>query len=84
MLDITVKLRGLLQGFETGFPVLGAANVPTMAARCADRHGCQAQTRTCKIGCTVTDFSKTPLLDTIKTPEDLRKLKVEQVAHRHG
>src|SRR3954465_1488250 len=27
----------------------------------------------------VTDFSKTPLLDTIKTPEDLRKLKVEQV-----
>jgi 1-deoxy-D-xylulose-5-phosphate synthase len=27
----------------------------------------------------VTDFSKTPLLDTIRTPEDLRKLKVEQV-----
>jgi 1-deoxy-D-xylulose-5-phosphate synthase len=27
----------------------------------------------------VTDFSKTPLLDTIKTPDDLRKLKVEQV-----
>ena len=27
----------------------------------------------------VTAFSKTPLLDTIKTPEDLRKLKVEQV-----
>jgi 1-deoxy-D-xylulose-5-phosphate synthase len=27
----------------------------------------------------VTAFSKTPLLDTIKTPEDLRKLKIEQV-----
>jgi 1-deoxy-D-xylulose-5-phosphate synthase len=27
----------------------------------------------------VTDFSKTPLLDTIRTPEDLRRLKVEQV-----
>ena len=27
----------------------------------------------------VTDFSKTPLLDTIHTPEDLRKLNVEQV-----
>jgi 1-deoxy-D-xylulose-5-phosphate synthase len=27
----------------------------------------------------VTDYSKTPLLDTIKTPDDLRKLKVEQV-----
>src|SRR6202012_5386447 len=27
----------------------------------------------------VTAFSKTPLLDTIRTPDDLRKLKVEQV-----
>ena len=27
----------------------------------------------------MTTFSKTPLLDTIKTPEDLRRLKVEQV-----
>src|SRR5271155_2722886 len=27
----------------------------------------------------VTAFSKTPLLDTIRTPEDLRKLKMEQV-----
>src|SRR5271167_1040930 len=27
----------------------------------------------------VTDFSKTPLLDTIRTPDDLRRLKVEQV-----
>jgi 1-deoxy-D-xylulose-5-phosphate synthase len=27
----------------------------------------------------VTDYSKTPLLDTIRTPEDLRKLKMEQV-----
>src|SRR5689334_24155377 len=27
----------------------------------------------------VTAFSKTPLLDTIKTPDDLRKLKIEQV-----
>src|SRR3569833_1900364 len=27
----------------------------------------------------VTDYSKTPLLDTIKTPDDLRRLKVEQV-----
>lgn len=27
----------------------------------------------------MTTFSKTPLLDTIRTPEDLRKLKVEQV-----
>src|ERR1700755_468005 len=27
----------------------------------------------------VTTFSKTPLLDTIRTPEDLRKLKIEQV-----
>ena len=27
----------------------------------------------------VTEFSKTPLLDTIKTPDDLRKLKIEQV-----
>jgi 1-deoxy-D-xylulose-5-phosphate synthase len=27
----------------------------------------------------VTEFSKTPLLDTIRTPEDLRRLKVEQV-----
>ena len=27
----------------------------------------------------VTTFSKTPLLDTIHTPEDLRRLKVEQV-----
>jgi len=27
----------------------------------------------------VTDYSKTPLLDTIHTPDDLRKLKVEQV-----
>jgi 1-deoxy-D-xylulose-5-phosphate synthase len=27
----------------------------------------------------VTDFSKTPLLDTIRTPDDLRKLKVEQI-----
>jgi len=27
----------------------------------------------------VTDFSKTPLLDTIRTPEDLRRLKIEQV-----
>src|SRR5664279_906646 len=27
----------------------------------------------------VTEFSKTPLLDTIRTPDDLRKLKVEQV-----
>lgn len=24
-------------------------------------------------------YSKTPLLDTIRTPEDLRKLKIEQV-----
>lgn len=27
----------------------------------------------------VTNFSKTPLLDTIRTPEDLRKLKVEKI-----
>jgi hypothetical protein len=27
----------------------------------------------------VTAFSKTPLLDTIQTPDDLRKLKIEQV-----
>ncbi len=27
----------------------------------------------------MTDYSKTPLLDTIRTPEDLRKLKMEQV-----
>src|SRR3954453_8515949 len=27
----------------------------------------------------VTDFSKTPLLDTIRTPQDLRRLKVDQV-----
>src|SRR5580765_6049613 len=27
----------------------------------------------------VTAFTKTPLLDTIKTPDDLRKLKIEQV-----
>src|SRR3974390_3172855 len=27
----------------------------------------------------VTSFSKTPLLDTIRTPDDLRKLKVEQL-----
>ena len=27
----------------------------------------------------LTDFSKTPLLDTIRTPADLRRLKVEQV-----
>ena len=27
----------------------------------------------------VTEFSKTPLLDTIRTPADLRRLKVEQV-----
>ena len=27
----------------------------------------------------VTVFSKTPLLDTIRTPEDLRRLKVEQL-----
>src|SRR5919198_3975933 len=27
----------------------------------------------------VTEFSRTPLLDTIKTPDDLRKLKIEQV-----
>ena len=27
----------------------------------------------------VTTFSKTPLLDTIRTPDDLRRLKVEQV-----
>src|ERR1700692_3675742 len=27
----------------------------------------------------VTAFSKTPLLDTIRTPEDLRRLKIEQV-----
>src|SRR5260370_847177 len=27
----------------------------------------------------VTSFSKTPLLDTIRTPDDLRRLKVEQV-----
>src|SRR3982075_508752 len=27
----------------------------------------------------VTEFSKTPLLDTIRTPDDLRRLKVEQV-----
>jgi 1-deoxy-D-xylulose-5-phosphate synthase len=27
----------------------------------------------------VTDYSKTPLLDTIHTPDDLRKLKIEQV-----
>jgi 1-deoxy-D-xylulose-5-phosphate synthase len=27
----------------------------------------------------VTDYSKTPLLDTIRTPDDLRKLKIEQV-----
>ena len=27
----------------------------------------------------LTEFSKTPLLDTIKTPDDLRKLKIEQV-----
>jgi len=27
----------------------------------------------------VTTFSKTPLLDTIKTPEDLRRLKIDQV-----
>ena len=27
----------------------------------------------------VTAFSKTPLLDTIRTPDDLRKLKIEQV-----
>src|ERR1700745_4108503 len=27
----------------------------------------------------VTEFSKTPLLDTIRTPDDLRRLKIEQV-----
>ena len=27
----------------------------------------------------MTTFSKTPLLDTIRTPDDLRKLKIEQV-----
>src|SRR3979490_1844880 len=35
---------------------------------------------TCKIGnIAVTIFSKTPLLDTIRTPDDLRRLKIEQV-----
>lgn len=27
----------------------------------------------------MTEFSKTPLLDTIRTPEDLRKLRIDQV-----
>ena len=27
----------------------------------------------------MTSYSKTPLLDTIRTPDDLRKLKIEQV-----
>ena len=27
----------------------------------------------------MTEYSKTPLLDTIRTPDDLRRLKVEQV-----
>ena len=27
----------------------------------------------------MTTFSKTPLLDTIRTPEDLRRLKIDQV-----
>src|SRR5436190_7111984 len=34
---------------------------------------------TCKLDTAVTDFSKTPLLDTIRTPQDLRRLKVEQI-----
>src|SRR6202022_5070864 len=35
---------------------------------------------TCKIGnIAVTVFSKTPLLDTIRTPDDLRRLKVDQI-----
>ena len=32
-----------------------------------------------KLEIAVTEFSKTPLLDTIKTPDDLRRLKVDQL-----
>jgi 1-deoxy-D-xylulose-5-phosphate synthase len=39
--------------------------------------GCSSDMQNWNIA--VTDFSKTPLLDTIRTPDDLRKLKVEQV-----
>src|SRR5947209_5515744 len=35
--------------------------------------------RHAKLDIAVTTFSKTPLLDTIRTPDDLRRLKVEQV-----
>ena len=50
MLDITVKQRGPLKGFETGFPVLEAASVRIVAARKRRLLRCQAQSRTCKIG----------------------------------
>src|SRR4051812_3836934 len=59
------------------FPEATGHRVPC-ARRCATGF-LRQPVPTCRIGIAVTEFSKTPLLDTIRTPQDLRRLKVDQL-----
>ena len=57
-----------------------ASGIWVFVARNRRRHFTLGCLSTCNnMNTVVTDFNKTPLLDTIRTPEDLRKLKAEQV-----
>src|SRR4051812_13811165 len=59
------------------FPEATGHRVPC-ARRCATGF-LRQPVPTCRIGIAVTEFSKTPLLDTIRTLQDLRRLKVDQL-----
>src|ERR1019366_7027835 len=66
-----IRLRPAPGGFRvSGFRCAKPAQPISRRAACPDMQNWNIA---------VTEFSKTPLLDTIKTPDDLRRLKVEQV-----
>src|SRR6516164_9415859 len=65
-------------------PVLATPTMPGLAAPICATHlaldlALNLGFRPEKLEIAVTEFSKTPLLDTIKTPDDLRRLKVDQL-----
>ena len=65
-------------------PVLATPTMPGLAAPICATHlaldlALNLGFRLEKLEIAVTEFSKTPLLDTIKTPDDLRRLKVDQL-----
>jgi len=66
--------------FETGFPDQETARVRILTAPKSPASSAAKQhLPTCKLENAVTDFSKTPAARYHPTPQDLRRLKVDQI-----